>query len=136
MADSYRQSWMWGDACALIEEAERLHRRFFRLLAAPASEPTWEPPANVFSAGREILVAIALPGAELGNVAIEMTGKTLEVEVRVPPPALGPRANVVRLEIPYGIMRRRIELPGGRYLLTERRYADGCLYLRLTESPR
>jgi HSP20 family protein len=27
------QTWMWADACALIDEAERLHRRFFQLLS-------------------------------------------------------------------------------------------------------
>jgi hypothetical protein len=39
--------------------------------------------------------------------------------------------NVVRLEIPYGRMRRRVELPPGRYVLTERRLEHGCLHLRL-----
>jgi len=54
----------------------------------------------------------------------------------VPPPALTPRVNVVRLEIPYGRMRRRIDLPPGHYALTERRLDRGCLFLRLTrEAP-
>lgn len=136
MADSHSQSWMWAEACALVDEAERMHRRFFELLAAPAAEPVWEPPANVFAAGREILIAIALPGADVGDVGVEVIAGALQVEVRVPPPALAPRASIVRLEIPYGIMRRRIELPAGRYLLSERRLSNGCLYLRLTESTR
>jgi hypothetical protein len=29
-------------------------------------------------------------------------------------------------------MRRRIDLPPGRYVLTERRLDNGCLHLRLT----
>jgi hypothetical protein len=37
----------------------------------------------------------------------------------------------VRLEIPYGRMRRRIDLPSGRYVLGERRLERGCLHLRL-----
>jgi hypothetical protein len=40
--------------------------------------------------------------------------------------------NVVRLEIPYGRMRRRIELPPGHYVLTESRLDHGYLQLRLT----
>ncbi len=28
---------MWAEACALLEEAERKHRHFFDLLAAPAA---------------------------------------------------------------------------------------------------
>jgi HSP20 family protein len=127
---------MWADACALVEQAERMHRRFFELLSAPATEPVWEPPANVFTTGREILVAVALPGAGVDDVGVELAGHILEVRVRVPPPVLGPRAGIVRLEIPYGIMRRRIELPVGRYLLSERQYRNGCLYLRLTEATR
>jgi hypothetical protein len=39
---------------------------------------------------------------------------------------------VVRFEIPYGRMRRRIELPPGRYILEERRLDRGYLHLRLT----
>jgi hypothetical protein len=30
-----RKSWMWAEACALLEQAERKHRQFFDLLAAP-----------------------------------------------------------------------------------------------------
>jgi len=38
----------------------------------------------------------------------------------------------VRLEIPYGRMRRRIDLPPGHYALVERQLDRGCLFLRLT----
>jgi hypothetical protein len=41
--------------------------------------------------------------------------------------------NVVRLEIPYGRMRRRIDIPPGRYALVERRLDRGWLYLRLVK---
>jgi hypothetical protein len=50
----------------------------------------------------------------------------------VAPPSVGHGKQVVRLEIPYGRMRRRIELPPGRYALVERLLDRGCLYLRLT----
>ena len=40
----------------------------------------------------------------------------------------------MRLEIPYGRMRRRIDLPPGRYALLELRLERGYLYLRLTGS--
>jgi hypothetical protein len=45
---------------------------------------------------------------------------------------LSARVNVVRLEIPYGRMRRRIDLPPGHYALLERQLERGCLFLRLT----
>jgi hypothetical protein len=42
--------------------------------------------------------------------------------------------HVVRLEIPYGRMRRRIDLPPGRYALRENRFENGYLFLRLAGS--
>ena len=131
-----RRAWMWADACALVEEAERMHRRFFDLLATPAKSPTWEPPINVFAAGAEIHVAVALPGAEPERVAVHLSPGGLLVEAEVAPAALSARADVVRLEIPYGRVRRQIALPHGRYELLERRLADGCLYLRIAEVRR
>ena len=135
MNDRYRHSsWMWAEACSLIDDAERMHRRFFELLAAPSAAPAWEPPINVVADGRELAVVVAIPGAEARDVVVELSERVLQIEVRVAAPRLGGRANIVRLEIPYGIMRRRIELPSARYALAERRLNNGCLYLRLMES--
>jgi HSP20 family protein len=131
--NTYRgKSWMWAEACALLEEAERKHRHFFNLLAAPAAHPVWEPPANIFSDGTELSVIIALPGARADEITVQLTASGLQVDTIVPPPAVQADMNVVRLEIPYGRMRRRIDLPPGRYVLGERRLDRGCLYLRLT----
>jgi HSP20 family protein len=126
------RSWMWADACAFLDEAERKHRHFFDLVAAPASPPVWEPPADIFIDGAELEVVVAVPGARADEVAVHMTQTGLAVETSVPPPALRAGMKVVRLEIPYGRMRRRIDLPPGRYVLTERRLDRGCLYLRLS----
>jgi HSP20 family protein len=127
-----RKSWMWADACALLDEAERKHRHFFELLAIPSSPPAWEPPADIFADGPELQVVVALPGARAEEVAVHITPSGLQIETTVAPPALNARGNIVRLEIPYGRMRRRIDLPPGRYALTERRLDRGCLFLRLT----
>jgi HSP20 family protein len=122
---------MWADAVALLDEAERKHRHFFELLAVPATRPVWEPPADIFADEREINVVVALPGARAEEVVVQITSAGLLIETTVPPPSAGPRMNVVRLEIPYGRMRRRIDLAPGRYALLERRLERGCLYLRL-----
>jgi HSP20 family protein len=131
--DSYRRkSWMWAEACALLEEAERKHRQFFELLAAPTAQPVWEPPADIFAEGSLLNVVIALPGARADEVTVQITPTGLQIDTTVPPPAMGGAAmKVVRLEIPYGRMRRRIDLPPGRYVLVERRLDHGCLHLRL-----
>ncbi|HEY0803029.1 MAG TPA: Hsp20/alpha crystallin family protein [Steroidobacteraceae bacterium] len=126
---------MWAEACALLEEAERKHRQFFDLLAAPAAQPAWEPPVDIFADGSEINVVVALPGARADEVTVLITPTGLQIDTTVPPPALGAAMNLVRLEIPYGRMRRRIDLPTGRYALIERRLDRGCLYLRLMKEP-
>jgi HSP20 family protein len=127
-----RRSWMWAEACALLDEAERKHRQFFELLTVPAARPAWEPPTDIFADGTEFNVVLAMPGARPEDVAVQFTPTGLLVEATVSPPALNRRMNVVRMEIPYGRMRRRIDLPPGRYALLERRLDNGCLYLHLT----
>jgi HSP20 family protein len=136
MNTNRRKSWMWAEACALLDEAERKHRHFFELLGVPATQPVWEPPADIFADGSELQVLVALPGARAEEVTVQITPTGLQIETTVAPPALSARMSVVRLEIPYGRMRRRIDLPHGRYALVERRLDRGCLFLRLSrEAP-
>jgi HSP20 family protein len=123
---------MWAEACALLEQAERKHRHFFELLSLPAALPAWEPPADIFTDGAQIDVVVALPGARAEDVRVQITPSGLQIDTHVPPPAVAPTMQVVRFEIPYGRMRRRIELPPGRYSLVERRLDRGYLHLRLT----
>ena len=126
---------MWAEACARLEEAERRHRHFFELLAAPSAAPVWEPPANILSVGRDLQVTVALPGARGDEVVAQVTPSGLLIEATVAPPDFAPGVDVVRLEIPYGRMRRRIELPPGTYTLLEFRLDAGYLFLRLTGTP-
>jgi HSP20 family protein len=77
-------------------------------------------------------VVIALPGARAEEVTVQITPTGLQIDTTVAPPAVSAVMSVVRMEIPYGRMRRRIDLPPGRYVLTERRLDHGCLHLRLT----
>jgi HSP20 family protein len=136
MNTNRRESWMWAEACALLDEVERKHRRFFELLAVPSTRPVWEPPADIFADGSEFQVVLALPGARAEDVVVQLTPTGLQIEAIVPPPSLGAHMNIVRLEIPYGRMRRRIDLPSGRYALVERQLDRGRLFLRLTrEAP-
>ena len=134
MNSQRRKSWMLAEACALVDEAERRHRHFFELLAAPSAPPVWEPPANIFSTGSELHVSVALPGARGDEIDVQITPTGLLIETTVPPPAFAAGVQVVRLEIPYGRMRRRIDLPPGRYILREHRLENGYLFLRLAGS--
>jgi HSP20 family protein len=129
-----RRSWMWAEACARLDEAERRHRRFYELLSGPSAAPVWEPPANILAVGPEIEVTVALPGARAEDVVAQITPSGLLIETTVSPPAFGAAAEVVRLEIPYGRMRRRIDLPPGGYKLLELKLDRGYLFLRLRET--
>src|SRR6202041_3130666 len=101
MNTNRRKSWMWAEACAPLDEAERKHRRFFELLAVPSTHPVWEPPADIFAEGAELQVVLAMPGARAEDVVVQITPTGIQVETNVPPPRLSARANVMRLEIPY-----------------------------------
>jgi HSP20 family protein len=125
---------MWAEACALLDEAERRHRHFYELLSAPSAVPVWEPPVNIFVRGPEVHVMVALPGARPEDVTSKITPTGLLIETTVPPPAFEAGVEVLRLEIPYGRMRRRIELPAGTYTLIEHRLERGYLILRLAGS--
>lgn len=125
-------SWMWAEACALLDQAERRQQRFMDLLAA-ADRPAWQAPADVLVADGALHIIVALPGAEADRVVIALVDGALQIEAQVPPPDLGPGSRMLRMEIPHGVLRRRIALPAGRYRLTDRRLARGCLHLRLEE---
>jgi HSP20 family molecular chaperone IbpA len=121
---------MWAEACALLDQAERKHRRFFDLQTAPSNRAVWEPPIDIFADGTQVSVVVALPGARADQISVQFTPSGLWIDTHVAPGGGG--LNVVRMEIPYGRMQRRIDLPPGRYALVERRLDHGCLYLRLT----
>jgi len=127
--------WMWSQACAVLEEAERRHRRFFELLSAPARQPVWEPPVDVFVLERELHIVVALPGVHPGSVSVELSPSGLWVRAESQPPAQMGRARIVRMEIAYGRIERRIDLPAGRYQLLGHEFADGCLHVRVSGEP-
>jgi HSP20 family molecular chaperone IbpA len=122
---------MWSRACALIDEAERRQRRFFELVTARSQQPAWEPPVDIFVLDRELQVLVALPGVRVEDIEIEMTSEGLSVKAASRLPQLAHQARILRLEIPYGRMERRISLPPGRYQLLGQELLDGCLRIRL-----
>ncbi len=124
-------NWMWAQACDLLDQAEQMHRQFFRLAASERMRAVWEPPADVFEDEREIIIIVALPGvaAEQVEVTVETGALVVHAECRIPF-AGSPRA-VRRLEIPYGYFERRIQLPDVPLEAGTREFTDGCLILRL-----
>ena len=123
--------WMWAQACELIEQAERMHRQFFRLTSTERTEAVWEPPVDVFEDEREVVIIVALPGVTEERIEVITESGELIVRAESRLPFAGSRRAVRRLEIPYGYFERRIRLPEASLEAGTRELADGCLILRL-----
>ncbi len=126
--------WMWAQACDLMEQAERMHRQFFRLASSPEAQATWEPPADVFEDADEVLVVVAMPGVPADRVEVTLEAGALLVRGERPLPFAGLRHAVRQLEIPYGYFERRIPLPRVPYDAVARDLTHGCLLVRLRKS--
>ena len=127
---------MWAQACDLLDEAERMHRQFFRLVASGQTQAVWEPPVDVFEDEREIVVIIALPGVPAERVEVTTEPGTLVVRAERRVPFAGSGRAVRRLEIPYGYFERRIPLPEAGLEAGTREFMDGCLILRLRKKSK
>jgi HSP20 family protein len=121
---------MWTEAFALLADAERLQRQFFR--PAPAAQtPTWEPPVDLLETRDAVLVTVALPGVAPERVEVHLNGGQLMVSGVRPLPRPAQAMRIHRLELPYGRFERRIPLPPGHYELLSHVLKHGCLQLNL-----
>ncbi|AUL47748.1 heat-shock protein Hsp20 [Bordetella trematum] len=123
-------SWIWGDALALLHQAERMQRQM--LQSAQAASHAWEPPVDIIESASQLLVIVALPGVCADQVVVSFDPDGITVSGVRPIPA-GYNAHIHRLEIPYGQFRRRIRLPLHTLEPDEPRLADGCLILTLNK---
>lgn len=123
--------WMWAEACDVLLRAERLKRQFFVPATAPREQSTWEPPVDVFEAGGRLTITAALPGVSPEDVELVIEDDTLVIAGQRSLPRGLARAQLVRLEIPFGRFMRRIRLPRGHYRLAANRFEHGCLSIVL-----
>ncbi len=124
------ETWMWAEACEILDRADRLHRQFFRPVLMNVKRPTWEPPVDVYETRYEFKIVIALPGAAPEQVSVILEDDYLIItgQRHLPDSA---QAHIRRLEIPYGRFERRIELPAGRFEIGTREFVNGCLLISL-----
>lgn len=119
-------AWIWRDALALMERAERLQRQFSRVGAS--APPCWEPPVDVLESDTALIVHAALPGVPAATVVVGLEAEGVTITGVRPFP--GPRAaRLHRIEIPYGRFERQLALPMQALELASRELADGCLVL-------
>jgi len=127
------RSWMWAQALQMLDEAERLQRRFFTEVGTREhAAPTWEPPVDVFTADDEVWLFFAVPGvaAEQLQVLVDPAG-ALVVRGERQLPVVARSGNIRRLEIPHGRFERRVPLPPGRFELFAQQLDRGCLVIGL-----
>lgn len=127
MSSDDPKEWMWRHALDLLDEADRLHRRFFQVSAVRGRRPTWEPPVDVFEHEGRLLVTVALPGVARERMRVGVDRDALVIAGERPLPKVLCRAEVHRLEIPYGRFERRVSLPSGLWELERLEVSDGCL---------
>jgi HSP20 family molecular chaperone IbpA len=125
---------MWSQALDLMDEAERMHRQFFRLTTSSRARMTWQPPLDVFEDDREVVIVVAMPGVPADAVEVVQEPAALIVRGTRPLPLAGSRHAVRQLEIPYGAFERLIALPPGRFEVGKPELVQGCLVLRLTKN--
>jgi HSP20 family molecular chaperone IbpA len=126
---------MWLQAVELLEQAERLQRRFVRYLGPGKDVVAWEPPVDIHESGEGLRLAFALPGVAPEDVEIRLENEALIVSAvrRLSCPAAG--GVLRRLEIPHGRFLRRIALSRPS-MIADSRYRNGCLELRLVPAER
>lgn len=133
-------SWMWAEALAMLDQADRLHRQFFRVGRGardvlPAA-PNWEAPVDVVETPAALLLTLALPGVSADSITIAIEPDAVAVSALRPFPANGADVRIHRMEIPYGRFERRVALPMHALELVEKSYQDGCLRLLLVKRSR
>jgi HSP20 family molecular chaperone IbpA len=122
---------MWAEACHMLEQAERLHRQFFKLGRPRGARTAWEPPVNVFEDEETFVIMVALPGVPPDCVEVLIDSSSIIVRASCDVP-FGPRAREIRrLEIPYGYFERRVQLPAVPFEVVQREVVNGCLLLNL-----
>ena len=127
-------TWMWAEACQMLEQAERLHRQFFRLSAPRGARTAWEPPADVFEDDESYTIVVALPGCSPDRIEVLLDSSSIVVRASCDLP-FGRQAKAIRrLEIPYGYFERRIQLPAMAFEVVQREVANGCLTLTLRKA--
>jgi HSP20 family molecular chaperone IbpA len=125
---------MWAQACDLLEQAERMHRQFFRLAASGQTRVAWEPPVDILEDDRNITIIVALPGVSPDCVDTTYDRGTLIVRATRRIPFSGSSATMRRIEIPYGVFERRIQLPESGLENATRELLNGCLILTLRKA--
>ena len=123
--------WMWAEALKMLDEANRLQRRFFEVSVRPLAAPRWEPPVDIFESDDELWLFYALPGVAKEQIEVGLEGAELVVRGERQLPPVAQTTTIRRLELPHGRFERRVPLPAGRFELITQQVDHGCLVIGL-----
>ena len=123
--------WMWAEALKMLDEANRLQRRFFEVSVRPEAAPKWEPPVDIFESDDELWLFYALPGVAIEQIAVGLEGAELVVRGERQLPRVAQATKIRRLELPHGRFERRVALPSSRFELITQQLDRGCLVIGL-----
>jgi HSP20 family protein len=127
--------WMWLQALEIVDEAERLQRRFLRYLGPKSESWSWEPPVDIHETPEALVVLFALPGVLPEDIAVELDDTALTVSASRRVRCASPDALIRRLEIPHGRFLRQIPVTGP-LKIEQTQYLNGCLEVRLVRADR
>jgi HSP20 family protein len=120
-------TWMYLQALDLVEEADRLQRRFLRYLGPAAEGVSWEPPVDIHEGPDATVVLFALPGVLPEDMVVRLDEAALTVTAVRRARCTLNNALIRRLEIPHGRFVRQIPLAGRRLKIAKSQYVNGCL---------
>lgn len=101
-------NWMWSEALAMLDRAERLQRQFFTHATV-----AWEPPVDVLESEYGLTMQVALPGAAPDSITIGIDPGGVSISALRAFPCRENTTQIHRIEIPYGRFERHIGLPLG-----------------------
>lgn len=123
--------WMYLQALDLVEQADRLQRRFLRYLGPAGEDVSWEPPVDIHEVPEATVVLFALPGVLPEDIVVQLDDTALTVSAVRRARCTLNHAMIRRLEIPHGRFVRQIPLTGRRLRIAQSKYLNGCLEVRL-----
>ena len=101
-------NWMWSEALAMLDRAERLQRQFFTHATV-----AWEPPVDVLESEYGLTMQVALPGVAPDSITIGLDPGGVSISALRAFPCRENTTQIHRIEIPYGRFERHIGLPLG-----------------------
>ena len=123
-------NWMWNEACAMAERAERLRPDFYQP-GMGAEIAGWEPPVDVFET--ENGVQAPLPGVDARDLKLGTVANVLVVSGARRLPAIACKATIDRPEVPQGRFERRIPFRSTPVKLDRWQLESGCLVVVLSK---